>query len=349
MHNDPTISDSEKMEPEYVRREYLSVSTLVSWVRCKRKYFYEKSGIRRGGVALNPEWGSGMHNAVPVALETEDLELACEEFNKYWVEIEERCAAIGMVDLKKHTRRTAERALSHFIHTHKDGKAIYKLIDPPELDLHVTPTKKVSKYEVPWVIDIGLRVPLGGRIDGLCTHTVTGEPWIWELKTTGRLNDGFFDAHEMYTQNLTYSLVGQTLDIPVEGVMLEAILCDAKKVDNETRMIPVMHHHIEDVLLWLQKEGQELLDAEDEYADRLRGIGSLSKPEDAFPKDFTGCTSYTHYYMATRFRCDYADLCRVPDWHDLVDLYDIVPDHKLFNLTELTVDPDAKRTDSEAK
>lgn len=329
----------EKTTPEYVRRKYLSVSTLVRYARCKRLYFYEKSGLRQDGLALAPEWGSCMHEAVPVALETSDITTSMNAFLKGWEEIEEQIEEQGF-DPKKHNRDTARRALTHFIFTHKDHKSIYKLVDPPDGGLDVPIEAKTSKYEIPWALDIGLRVPLVGRLDGMCRHRDTGGSWVWELKTGSRIDGRFFDAHEMYIQNLTYTLVSQTvLEEPAEGVMLEGLLCNGKNVHNETQMIPVMQHHLEDVLKWLQRTGQSLLDAEDAYAARLQGKGSLEKPEDAFPKDFTGCTPYSHFYMPG-YRCSFADLCRVPDWRALTDLYKVVPDHDFL---QVTVDPDATR------
>lgn len=324
------------IEPVYKKRKYLSVSTLVSFARCPRKYFYEKSGLRSHGVQLAPEYGKCMHEGVPVALETEDLGQAMDAFLGGWVEIEEELEQLGAMSDAKHNRKCAERSLQHFIFTHSGHKSIYKLVDPPEGALPLD--NKTSRYEVPWAIDIGLRLPLAGRMDSFCVHRDTGEPWVWELKTASRLGTNFFDAHEMYIQNLTYSLVGQTLNVPVAGVIVEGMLKDKNKVDNQCQMIPVQQHHLEDVLGWLQRTGRALLNAEDLFI--LKTMKEAGKPESAFPKDFTGCTPYTHFYMPW-FRCNYADLCRVPDYRSLTDLYRVVPDHDFL---QMTVDPDATRT-----
>jgi hypothetical protein len=271
-----------------------------------------------------------MHQAVPVALETEDLGEAMKAFLSGWMPMEERMDERGEED-KKRNRRTAERSLSHFIHSRKGNKSLYKLTPPPEGGIPVD--SRDSEYEVPWAIDIGLRVPLVGRFDGFCVHRDTGKNWIWELKTTSYLNAAFFDAHEMYPQNLTYSLVGQTmLDEPVEGVMLEGMLVSASKVDNITQPIPVTPHHLQDNLEWMQRTGKELLEAED-------ALAAGATLQEVFPKDFCACTPYPHYYRPG-FRCDFADLCRVPDWRALTGLFKVVPDHDFLNVT---VDPNATR------
>lgn len=326
----------ERLEPTYRPRKYVSVSTLCSYVRCPRKYFYEKNGLRQDTLSLNPEYGSAMHEAIPVALETESLEQSMDAFLTYWVDIEKEIEVRG-IDAKKHNRHSASRTLQHFIFTHSGRKSIYKLMHPPEGSLEREGT--TSPFEVPWAIDIGARVPLAGRLDGLCTHRDTGESWVWELKTTGRyLNSQFFDAHEMYTQNLTYALVSQTLDVPCAGVIIEGVLVHASKVDNQCQMIPIQPHHLEDVLLWLQRTTDSLLDAEIVYAELLEEHdGNANLAAKAFPKDFTGCTPYTHYYTPG-WRCDFADLCRVPDWRALSDLYKVMPDHDFLKITMEGVD-----------
>ena len=319
------------IEPTYRRRKYVSVSTLCSFARCHRRYFYQKNGLQSDSLSLNPLYGSAMHEGVPVALETEDLDLAMDAFLRSWVDIEEQIDALG-IDAKKHNRTCASRSLQHFIFTHSGKKSLYKLQAPPEGSLERDET--TSPYEVPWAIDIGARVPLAGRLDGLCTHRDTGESWVWELKTTGAyLSSRFFDAHEMYTQNLTYALVSQTLNVPASGVIVEAMLVHDKKVDNQSEMIPVQPHHLEDILLWLQRTTNSLLEAEDIYADLLeKHDGNANLAAAAFPKDFTGCTPYTHYYIPG-MRCEFADMCRVPDWRSLADLYKVVPDHDFLKIT----------------
>ena len=330
-----------KTQPEYVPRRYLSVSTLVRFSRCPRLYFFEKSGLRPAEPAIAPFYGSCMHEAVPVALETEDVNLAMEAFLNGWEAFEADLDEKGDED-KKRNRRCAERSLKHFIHTHKGTRSLYKLSPPPEGLLPVD--DKTSRYEVPWAIDIGLDVPLVGRFDAFCNHRDTGKPWIWELKTTSRLNAAFFDAHEMYTQNLTYKMVGQTiLDEPVEGVMLEGMLVNDKKVDNMTQPLPITQHHLDANLAWLRRTGQQLLDAEKSYAYALNA--GDSPPEDAFPQNFNMCTPYTHFYMAG-YRCDFAHLCRVPDWSSLTMLYRVEPDHDFL---QVTVDSDATRKVEQTK
>jgi hypothetical protein len=321
-----------KTSPEYVPRRYLSVSTLVDFARCKRRYFYGKSGLRSPGTAVPPEYGKAMHAGVPVALDTEDVDEAYAAFINVWESVESELTGEEAMDAMKKgkTRECALRSLKHFVHTHSGNKSIYNLIEAPAGALPLA--EKESRFEVPWAIDIGLRVPLVGRFDGLCRHRDTNGLWVFEFKTTSRLNAQFFDAHEMYTQNLTYNLVGQTIvDEPIEGVLLEGMLTNAKKVDNQCQFIPTAEWHLDDVLHWLKETGQALLDAEDLVAKHG------CTPEAAFCKNFCGCTPYTHYYVPA-WRCDYADLCRLPNWRSMTDLYKTVPDHDFLGEADKGMD-----------
>lgn len=328
-------SPKSRTTAEYVKRKYLSVSTLLEYARCPRRYFHRKCGLVHNNEALAPQYGTCMHSAVPVALTSSDLGSTMNAFLAQWEPIELELALNGFEEDPKRNRVTAQRSLQHFIFTHEGQKSLYKLLPPPVGGLETD--ERTSPFEVPWAIDIGLEVPLVGRLDGLCQHRDTGEHYVWEFKTTSYLDARFFDAHEMYPQNLTYSVVANTqLSMNVKGVMVEAMLVNERKVDNVVQPIPVQLHHMEDILVWLKKTGRMILDAEAEFLNR-------SDPNDftAFEKNFCGCTPYPHFYWPG-YRCEYADMCRVPDWRPMASLYKVVPDHdflaeKGISLTQATV------------
>ncbi len=313
----------------YRPRKYLSISTLLDYMRCPRKYFYAKCGLSSLEEPLAPQYGLAMHKAIPTALALEDLDAAMKDFLSVWEETEDKISeSFDGVEDPKRNRKTARRTLQHFIHTHKSSKSLYKLYQPEWTGMIQT-DKKTSDFEVPWVIDIGLDIPLVGRFDGACRHRDTDEEWLWELKTTSRLNSNFFEAHEMYPQTLTYSLVAKTLfGVDIKGVMVEGVLVSKTKVDNIVQPVPVLDHHLQDILTLLQINGQRLLDME----------GAMENLTDATPfhKDFSGCTPYPHYYMPG-WRCDYADLCRAPDWKPFTGMFNVREEHDFLRSTDLTV------------
>lgn len=308
----------------YRKRKYLSVSTLLSYTRCKRRYFYQKNGLEQNETPLAPQYGNAHHKAIPVALETADIDLAMAAFLEGWGSVEEQIAMSEDPPSKKWNRTRARCSLSHYIHTHKDNKSIFKLTPPPSGAIKVD--NLTSNFEVPWAIDIGLSVPLVGRLDSLCQHRDTNENWVWEFKTTSRLNAQFFEAHDMSIQNLTYTLAARTMtSLDIQGVIVEGMLISPNKVENMTHPILVQPHHLEAIKKWLYRTGAELLDLE----CRMKGC---TDPADVWTQNFAACTPYSFFYMPG-YRCEFADLCRVPDWKSMTALYDIKPEHDFLALT----------------
>lgn len=311
--------------PTYRKRKYLSVSTLINFSRCKRRYFYSKNGLEPQEEHLAPQYGSAMHKAVPLALQTEDLDVAFDGFMSLWAEVDEERLSRGDPVDPKRNEKTARRSLQHLIHTHQHNRSLYTLLPPPKEAL--VADEAVSDYEVPWAIDIGLSVPLVGRCDGLCQHRDTRENWIWELKTTASyLNAMFFDAHEMAVQNLTYTLACRTTtELDIKGVIVEGMYVHQSKVENMSWPVPVMNHHLIDVHQWLFETGTELLELE-------KKMEGTENPASVWTKNFTLCTPYTMFYRPG-FRCDYADMCRAEDWRHVSCLYKVVPEHNFLELS----------------
>lgn len=310
------MTTSESSQLTYSPREYLSISTLLSFARCKRRYFYNKVGLESRVPKTAAIYGQAMHKAIPLAI-TEDIDAAVAAFDSVWDS-----------ELDNDTRNIdrATSSLRHYQFTHKDGKSLFKFREPPTGGPKVD--EQVSDLEIPFAIDIGLKVPLAGRMDAWVNHRDTGEVWGWELKTTSRLNAQFFEAFEMNPQILAYALVLQTMTgEDVKGVMVEGVHVHKTKVDNMIQPFPTQQHHLERMLVWLQQTGQALLDCEEQYLEK-------GDEDEAFPQDFSGCTAYPLFYMAG-WRCEYADLCRVGSWKSLSDLYDVKPEFSIF--TDLTV------------
>lgn len=293
----------EQEEPVYQKREHLSVSTLQHFAKCPRLYFYEKSGIFPKEPAPALSYGIAMHKAFPVVL-IEGFAAGYEAFKSVWDE--------SLAD-KKRNLVCAKRSLQHFEFVHKDKKSLFTLVEPPKGDLELE--DDTSPFEVPYAIDIGLPIPLVGRIDGLVRHRDTGELWGLEFKTTSRLTSNFGAAFEMNTQLLSYALVlNMLVDEKITGMMVEGMLVSPTKVDGITHLEYIQQHHLNDILLWLQITGQSLLACEEAMTE--------DDPGESFPKDFTGCTAYTNFYIPT-FRCSYTNLCRAGKWEHAVRLYDV--------------------------
>lgn len=313
------MTEPNPLEATYRPRDYISYSTLMSFIRCPRKYFYSKCGITPKDESPALLFGSAMHKALPLAM-TKGIEPAVAAFRSVW--------DVSLGDAK-HNDRRAVAMISHFAHERGQGRAIYELLPPPT-NVHLPVGEDVGEYEIPFFIDVGVRVPIFGRIDAWCRHRDTGELWAWELKTMSRFQPAVFDSLEFNPQCLTYTLVCRTLSgKPLRGVMFEAVLKDPIKVANQTVPVDVPGHQVSRIALWLRYYAEQLLACEDLA---LRYTAEGLDPAQAFVQNFGGCSAYPMFYQAGS-TCDFVNLCRPRDWHALLPYYDIKPEHIPVELT----------------
>lgn len=325
-----------QLKPEYVPRKHLSYSTLLEFVRCPRKYFYRKSGIFPQQEATALMYGVAMHAATDAGV-NDGIEKSFQVFSSIWDE--------ALADDKRNAVR-ARAQLGHYVHTHTGGRSIYNLLPPPEGTVQAD--EKTSPNEIPFVIDVGLAVPIVGRLDGWCQHRDTGEYWGREFKTTSRISASMFDSLELNPQLLIYALVLKTLaKKTIKGIMFECMLIDPKKVDNMTHPVTIADHHIPEIATWLRYWGSLLLACEERAMterERLldKGYGAeefeshvISAMSDSFPKNFAGCNAYSLFYMPGS-SCEYQNLCRVADWRNMLPFYDVRRDPR-DEKVELTI------------
>lgn len=311
--------------PEYIPRKYLSYSTLLTFVRCPRKYFYSKSGIFPQQEATALQYGIAMHAATDEGV-INGIEAGYAKFASIWDD--------GLADDKRNLIR-ARAQLGHYVHTHTGGRSIYNLLPPPEGTVQVD--RDTSPNEIPFVIDVGLPVPIMGRLDGWCQHRDTGEYWGREFKTTSRISAAMFDSLELNPQLLIYALVLKTLaKKSIKGIMFEAMLIDKSKVDNMTQPVTIAPHQITEIAIWLKYWGSLLLACEALAAQNdSEGLERIFKQSHAFPKNFAGCNAYSMFYMPGS-ACEYQNLCRIEDWRHMLAFYDVRKDAR-DEKVELTI------------
>jgi hypothetical protein len=199
----------------YKPREWLSISSLVSFARCPRKFFYG-SGCRLISYTEKAalDFGTAIHKGFPECLVGEHgtkLPRAMSGFMSCWRQ--------ELDDEKRNVAR-AQAMFNDVILTHYNS--IYKLLPPPAGVLSIE--DKVNDYEIPFAIDIGLDVPLVGRIDGWGSHRDTNELWAIELKTSSELSPRFLDSFQLNPQPLCYTLaLKQLTGEKVRGCMIEGL------------------------------------------------------------------------------------------------------------------------------
>lgn len=273
----------------YLPAPALSVSTLVSFSRCPRKYFYS-FGVEIGTeehIAL--KFGEAIHAGLGYAFSS-DLTNAMRKFDLVWQDREGDA---------KNNRIAGSKIFLQFGEAHALSRSIYKLLPPPSGILPIA--DRISDYEIPFAIDIGLSVPLVGRIDGVCEHRDTGEKWVLEFKTTSEMSSRFFSGFTINPQLIAYTLALRTFGIPVRGAMVEGIFKPkgvTGKNDCMTQPVFVTDSMIEDFLTWARWNGSQILACE-KYKN--------------FPKDISSCVPYSQFGQPG-YTCDFQPLCLMKDW-----------------------------------
>jgi hypothetical protein len=276
----------------------ISISTLTAFARCPRKFFYSFGvGIgKEEHIAL--KFGEAIHAALPHAFFA-DLVASFAAFDHVW---EDRDSFAD----EKRNKMSARLILTDYMQSHASNRSIYKLLKPPSTTLRLS--KSISEYEIPFVLDIGLSIPLVGRIDAHSSHRDTGELWLNEFKTSSEMSTRFFDGFQLNPQVVGYTLGARAHGIPVKGCIVEGLkVSSAKKDAQMTQSTPVFvtDQMVEDFLIWAKYTAFFMLACQDAKE---------------FPKDISACTPYSQFGMPG-YQCEYLPMCLTSDWTSMKGMY----------------------------
>lgn len=293
----------------YKKRSHLSISSLLSFARCPRKYFYS-SGCRLQSLdGPHPAlmFGSAMHNALPELLQGEEATKMDRAIAKFRAIFTEEIDTLSN-DSKRNISR-AKAMLYDFYCSHSASGSLYQLVPPPAARLKIE--DEVSDWEVPFALDIGLSVPLVGRIDALVRHRDTKRLWGLEWKTSSELSTRFIQSFQNSPQVIAYTLALRIFTSePVEGIMVEGIRVSPKNCETMLMPISVPDFKVDAFIKWARYNGNMLLECE--------RLGE-------FPQFLSGCNPYS-MFGSPGYDCDFAALCSVPDWTQLKGLYAVGDD-----------------------
>lgn len=281
-------------EGDFTPSSYHSISSLNKFARCPRSYFYYRQRLDTRDPKPAMDLGSALHRGLPFA-DKGDLQKAHAEFLEEWDN--------SLADDRGRTTENAFRIMEFFAHSHKEGRSLYTLLDPPP----GTENLGRSPYEIFFAIDIGMSRPLVGYLDGWVKHRDRDAYYVLDYKTYSSYSArNFGKGFEFDPQVIGYALAGKTLlPKPIKGTIIEGVMVDKKNLDCSLHIFDVEDHLLEDFINWAK-----WLDIQIQACERSGD----------FPKQLTGCYPYaafgTHGFM-----CDYHYLCRVPDWKDAMPLY----------------------------
>ena len=217
----------------------------------------------------------------------------------------------------KHNVDNAQLMFEDFAFANNERNRLYTLREPPAYTQNLG--SNISKGEIPFAIDIGIDVPICGRIDGWA-NLKHGGVFALEYKTTSQMSDMFWGAFEMHIQTIGYALALQTMTAePIAGTIVVGLLKSKSKQSTELRPFHVHSHTIEEFKRWLCHIGRMILACEQ---------------NDYWPMQVTGCNSLSSYGMPS-FTCSFTSTCQSPNWLNDVQRFPKQKEHIPFPLTQL--------------
>jgi hypothetical protein len=300
---------------KYRPRKWMSISDMVTYSRCPRKFFYSTGCGACTGESIAMKYGEAIHAGLPLAVTNPDSGLAA--FLKVWGERD------GLQD----PNRNSFQAGDIFTAYHNQQRQ-YKLIQYGR-----TSMEDVNSFEIPFVLSLGGSVPMVGRMDGLCE--MNGKKFVIEYKTSSELSARTTTAWQLSPQLIGYSMAASILLGEQVGVILEVIRT-TKNVAFETSMKNFSDENINFFVNWANKIIQDMSVAE--YT-----MFNSSIPFDGFPKNFCGCHPYAHFGVHG-YMCEYAPLCEMEDsiaW-DLVEYFSFNPERPYEDIVNPKIKVDDK-------
>lgn len=297
----------------YKTREFVTITQLATFSRCPRKDFYANGvGLRRipvdgesGSQALF--FGTCIHKAIGAYFSSGySFAKAIEAFRLAWGD------TIGD---ERRNSETARMMMASFASEHPKGGGLYEPLPPPSTAIKVADEDKISDWEVPFAIDVGIvhpetkkSIPLLGRIDGLCRSRMTGEVMENEYKTSYEVSDRIFSGFKRNPQIVGYTLAGRTGGYPsIRGSYVEILRSSNRQWETQIRPFDVADFELERFVNWARVMGQAVLDCE------VKGN---------WPQWLTGCHPYSMFGIPG-YICEYDPLCSVEDWSTMKNFYNV--------------------------
>lgn len=239
-------------------------------------------------------FGTAIHYGICYCYE-QNVDGAMDAFNEVW----------DNADVQADDKRNpmiAKKIFEDLARNHCSSNCLYNVVNPNGMGVEMQ--DKISDNEVAFAIDVGVDIPLVGRIDCLGEHKDTGKLWVVDYKTTTRLSVRFLKNHDMSPQVMCYTLGVRTLtDKDVPGAIIVGIKVAKTTQGTQTHLCYVEDHHVERFIKWVHQQHA--------------GIRACEEKEE-WPCNFGACGGL--------YGCPYKCLCEQEDWTVLKSLYEVVPE-----------------------
>ena len=297
-------------------RRWVSVHSLLSFSRCPRRAMY-MSGYGLDSPDYRPffDFGSAIHAGAGEAVSHPTAEPAVATFTKTWEDLRDENNYDDSADAKHNSDAGAR--LIGMLHRQYQDQSIIKVLPPPKTSADLG-SERVSDWEIPFAIDIGLRnsegepVPLVGRIDAWGEDFEQAKAPL-DFKTCSELSDRLVQSFDHSIQMRTYCIALNALTGSPVNRAVVAFLRKTKNSQVAFHCFDYQPFHLEDTYKWLQWTGQQYLACE---------------ASETFPKNLAGCGPY-EAFGSPGYKCEFDTLCHLsPDWRDLVPAFNIKPERE---------------------
>jgi hypothetical protein len=277
---------------EYKKLRWLSITSLVEFSRCPRKFFFNKR-LRLGQEGFKapaPTFGTALHEAIPMVIKGSSIidgMLKVKELFPEELQTPDKNYDIAL------------KLLSQTADLFNSSTPPFDLLDPPENAISI-PGR--SPYEVAFAVDIGLSIPLVGFIDGRVKQHVTKSIGPLEIKTASRTGNQLFESFQFNPQLICYAFVMSLLTKePVDLAMTMVLRTTKNPIISIDPIYIDPDSYYDSFIEWARYQGGQILEMEKRMI---------------FPKNIAACSTYPQFGMGS-YQCYYKTLCQSQNWPDV--------------------------------
>lgn len=288
-----------ELEPNSFNIDYLDNSSICSFNRCPAKYAMSRLvGLEKKDRSMTPlDYGTDIHEAVPYMYHREDVEKGLNIFNKRWKE-----RGYEYTDDKRNPE-TAERTLECFANSHIN-MCPYTIQQFPNISC--PDSDRISKNEVPFLVDIGANLCLAGRIDAAVRWEADGSLFALDYKTSSEVSNRFFNNFEGCSQAVAYTIaLSQLTNERARGFIVEALRTSKKNAESQMHMVFIKDHQIRNFIELVKKTADDILEC---------------NRTGKWMQKCTGCAPYATF-GSPGYLCDFTMACDSPDPKDMFKFF----------------------------
>ncbi len=241
---------------------YLDASSMNSFNRCPAKYCLSRlMGLEspsRNMLAL--DYGTDMHEALPYCYSEDTVEMAIQIFNT-------RFSARSHDYHKVRNTGNAERTILEFTSKHAH-MCPYTILDT---GIYIKDQERISKNELPFIIDIGGPLVLAGRMDAAVRWNADNSLWALDYKTTGELSDRLYNCFENSPQAIAYTLaLSHVTNDVAKGLIVEGIRVSKTNAESSMKLVFIKDHQIKHFICEANNVSTQILECNEKQEWPMR-------------------------------------------------------------------------------